>query len=331
MMINLDMNENRCIDPISLQYEDMDYCGYPRGLSSKLIKKISNKYGINEETIILTNGIDEGIHLFCSYIKNNGWTLLVDTPNYVGVLDAIDVIGVNVVFNKQTEKYDCQKTIACIESHDEIRAVYIANPRNPVGDYIEDVELIISYCADKEILVFLDEAYIEFCEGHVDVSIGFLSYNNLVIARTFSKAYGLASIRCGYVMVSDKKILREFKNIWSIQPYHMSQHSLMCALLALDDDHRLFQSLERIQCQKEKLYRLLENTNVPYIRTQTNFVCFKNEDSLFESLMHAGIRVMPAEPFGFDGYFRITIAGEHEMQRLFEVITDFFGGKNEAI
>jgi len=331
IMINLDMNENKCAEPILLGSKDISMSSYPRYLSDTLTKKIAKKLNVNEEVVVLTNGIDEGIYLFCKYVSKCGWTMLVDIPNYIGIQEAINATDVNAVFIKQCKDYDYEKTIDFLKIHKEIKAVYLANPRNPFGDYLGGIERVISYCADNGVVVFLDEAYIEFCAEDSLESIKLLGFDNLIVARTFSKAYGLASIRCGYILSSNYGFANELRKMWQAQPYHISQHSLVCALFALDDEDRLHKSIEKIGKLKNKFYILLDRFSIPYIKTKTNFVCVKNINGLADYLKVNSINVMPTELVGLKGFIRITIGNDFEMDKLAQLIIAFGGGNYETV
>lgn len=194
-MIHLDMNENRCTREIQLPHNDYQRF-YPRYTECDLINIISDIHRIDSENIYILNGIDEGIWLLLKHIQQYGVELYIDIPNYCGILEGIKVLDIKTVNNHHRDYYDVASTIRLLEKcPDKVKAAYFCSPINPLGTSIDRLREIIEICRKKQILVFLDQAYIEFC-AFDDSLYEYSKFDNLIIARTFSKAYGLAGIRC---------------------------------------------------------------------------------------------------------------------------------------
>ncbi len=320
------MNENRSSEEINISNIDFQK-GYPRLAEYELRKSISNYYGVNIDDVFILNGIDEAIWFFLKYIKESNRRLYIDLPNYYGLLENIKILGISIIKNYHETNYDEISTIRIIKDYsNEIDAVYLCSPLNPIGRSINNIETIIKECYNNQIMVFLDQAYIEFASSNFNV-LCIDKYENLIIARTFSKAYGLAGIRCGYVITKNKafkKILDEFKKT---QPYHTPSYSLYCAKVALRDQKRLNSSIEQIKKEKNDFYKFLKKLGLRYIKTETNFVLIytgKFTESFKQYLRSRGVIVTLTEPFGISGYVRITIGNKDDMILTKLLINDFW-------
>lgn len=251
---------------------------------------------------------------------------MVDLPNYSGFLEMLKVFKLNVTYNFQNENYNYKKTIESLKNDMSIGALYISNPRNPFGDYLSNIKEIIDYCSDNKIILFIDEAYIEFYnEKKSDV---FLlkekNKNNIILGRTFSKAYGLASIRCGYLINFYIDFDNELKNLNLCQPFHMNEYSIKCALKAYSNYYRVEKGLKLITREKEKLYKFLDSYNIKYIKTVTNYlIVFINKD-LEKYLNEKNILIENLSNYKIvNTCYRVTIGNKKEMKYLTKCIKQF--------
>lgn len=325
-MIKLNKNENKNCNKILFKKNEIKQFEYPQGYEHQLIKMIAARNNVKESFITIVNGLDEGIFLFMNFIKSKNGKILLDIPNYSGIFAMIQSLKIEAVFNQQGEYYDYTSLITCLENDKTIKFVYISNPRNPYGDYLSEIENIIKYCNEKNIIVFLDEAYIEFIGPNINY-VNTSEYDNLIIGRTFSKAYGLAGIRCGYLINCNKEFQEELNKLRLSQPYHVSEYTLKCALKAYNDIRRLDNGIEKIKKEKELLYKTLDNFNIKYIKSDTNFIIVFFEEELTQFLFNNDILIEQLDKYRQSNGLRVSIGDKKEMRYLKHLIKTFYGGK----
>ena len=325
-MINLDMNENRHIKEIIMPNNDYQRI-YPRKNGHDLVKLLSTIHEIDYNDIYLVNGIDEGIWHFLKYVQQKHLELYIDTPNYCGVLDGIRALNIQAIINSHADCYNADSTIQFLQENSGIiKAAYLCSPINPLGICISRLKDIIDICEKNDILVFLDQAYIEFCNSDITFK-DIYNYNNLILARTFSKAYGLAGIRCGYIATRNPYFANVLNESRIIQQYHLSSYSIQCAIRALYDHNRLQEALSQIEHEKQKLYLFLESLKLRYIQTKTNFVLIYLESFSKEFLQFAndnGVVLTSTEDFGLPNYVRISIGNADDMKKLKWIILEYW-------
>ena len=320
-MINLDMNENYASYPIALPTYDTQRF-YPRTEEQELLLAISNVHDIKVDYLFLTSGIDAGIWFFLLHIHNKRGLLYFDVPNYCGIIHGVNLLGIKTIINHQTD-YDYERTMNIIRHNDDIKWAYFCSPMNPWGTRIDKLQQLLSLCANKNIYVFLDQAYAEFCSACIPLTTVY-DYENLMIARTFSKAYGLAGIRCGYVATKNKEILDFFRKYKSVHPYSLPTYSLYCATRAITDRNRLLASISQIEAEKKKLYQLFDSLSISYNKTVTNFVPVKtsnNTSKLISIANEYGVCFADLQSFLLPGFVRVSIGDKDAMitvQRIFK-------------
>jgi histidinol-phosphate aminotransferase len=195
--------------------------------------------------------------------------------------------------------------------------VYICNPNNPTGTVLDTAKLK-AFCerVSKKVLVFVDEAYIDYMDDPKGTTLidCVKKGQNVVVARTFSKLYGFAGLRVGYV-VSQPEFIK------SIEPYTagwgcMSATSVDAALAAYQDTAFLSDALKKTIASKEYLYSILKKEGYEYIPSSTNFVMFPlNMDSerFTEEMMKRSVGVRPWKFAGKD-WCRVSIGKMEEME-----------------
>ena len=166
-------------------------------------------------------------------------------------------------------------------------------------------------------ILVLDEAYMEYVTdpGYPSSLAYHERYPNLVITRTFSKIYGLAGLRVGYVICSPE--IREALEKVKL-PFNVNRLGQVAALAALEDRRHVPRSKKLNELGKERLYAILDDLGFEYVPTQANFILVNNGiyTNLFEELLRRGVIVRAGEPLGIPGYVRITIGDENQNDRL---------------
>ena len=204
--------------------------------------------------------------------------------------------------------------------NDRTRIVFIANPNNPTGTYL-DARALESFIAmlPKHVLVVLDEAYNEYLptEVRTDTLAWLGRFANLVITRTFSKVYGLAGLRVGYAFASPE--VADLMNRVRA-PFNVNSVALAAATAALDDVDFVRKSYELNRRGMEQLTQGLTRLKLEYIPSYGNFVTFKvaNAAQVFQRLLESGVIVRAIGGYGMPDHLRVSIGLESENARFLE-------------
>lgn len=169
-MINLDMNENYLSSIIESPNSELQRT-YLRFAEERMLDAISKLHCIPKGNLFLTNGIDEGILLFLQFIQKNNRCLYLDSPNYCGVFEAIGALGINAKTETNYRFDSYYETLKNrITKDNDIGAVYFCSPMNPIGTQIDRLSYCVKLCSERGIIVFLDQAYAEFCVSSFQLS-----------------------------------------------------------------------------------------------------------------------------------------------------------------
>jgi histidinol-phosphate aminotransferase len=212
------------------------------------------------------------------------------------------------------KKTDLPKVVEAINH--ETRMVYFCNPNNPTGTFVEVAQLKDHVtAASKKTFVFIDEAYTEYAELPSLASLA-ITNPNIVVAKTFSKVYGLAGARVGYAIAHPDTI----RALSSYQPWPdagVSMVSCNAAMASLDDKEFVLQCREKAKEARETCYDCFKKLSLEYIPSSTNFILF-NIDKIkgdFTGLMQAkNIYVQFREHFG-GKWCRVSMGTTEEMQQ----------------
>ena len=196
--------------------------------------------------------------------------------------------------------------------------VFIANPNNPTGTWINNTTLVDFLDQVRgDVLVVLDEAYFEYVDepDYPDGIALFHQYPNLIVTRTFSKAYGLAALRIGYA-VSHPDIADLMNRVR--QPFNVNAMSLVAAEIALDDQDHVRQSVDINRQGMQYLIETCEAMNLPYIPSVGNFLTIdfgRNATPIYEALLKQGVIVRPIGVYEMPNHLRVTIGLPAENER----------------
>ena len=286
---------------------------YPDGKSELLRKEISKKYKCNFEKIICGAGSDEIIQMICQLFLKPKDQVVVPQYSFLMYRIYANIVGAKVVFAKEINfKVSITEIIKKVTKNTKI--VFVANPNNPTGTYLTKKEIIeLRKKLNKRILLVIDDAYVEYMKNQ-DYKSGlelFKNMDNVFILRTFSKIFGLASLRVGWGYGS-KKIINALNIIKP--PFNVSHIAQLAATEALKDKKFIDQSIKHNFLFAKKIKTYLEQYQIFSNSISANFLLldFKNckhtAKYLYEKLKQRGIIVRSTE----DGYnirnkLRLTI------------------------
>lgn len=302
---------------------------YPNEEYDALREQIAENHKLQLENVLIGSGSSEIIEkLFYCFGGTKAKKIVYPEPSfsmYSIYAKAAQALGVPVPLEKDYS-LDVEKFVAAVNEQKASLAV-ICNPNNPTGTgySVRDIEYIAknihSNCA-----LLIDEAYMEFY-GHT--SVGLLKeYPNLIIARTFSKAYGLAAARVGY-MLADKKIIAMIEK--SYMPYHMNVLSLATADIVYQMRHEYVPRIQMMIAERKRMTTLLDKlSGVTVYPSETNFVLiqYAKAEKLNEYLESKGIGVRHfGDKPGLKNCLRISMGLREENDRWYDAIKQFVEGR----
>jgi len=305
-----------------LQSELKDITRYPDGNGFSLKKALIKKYPLIEpDNITLGNGSNDVLELIARAFACETDEVIYSEYAFAVYPIVTQAIGAtSVVTPAKDWGHDLKAMLSAVT--DKTRLIFIANPNNPTGTWLDKSTLTDFLSAlPQNILVVLDEAYYEFAshsqygvQGYPDGIKLLKQYKNLIVTRTFSKAYGLAGLRVGYAL-ANKAITNILNRIR--QPFNVNMLALAAAEVALTDEDYLEKSIQLNYEQMQVVTDGLDDLGVKYIPSVGNFVCFKVKDAntCNEALMKQGVIVRPVANYAMPDYLRVSIGLAKENQR----------------
>ncbi|MBM3254179.1 MAG: histidinol-phosphate transaminase, partial [Candidatus Omnitrophica bacterium] len=290
---------------------------YPDPDCFRLKRALSSKLNVDRDSLIISNGSDEIIVLTLRAFVNSADEVIVSFPTFLifeiqSIAQGANVISVPLM----GFRYDLNAILSKIS--DKTKVIFIANPDNPTGTYVNKYELDnFIRAVPRGIIVYLDEAYFEFVEeGDFPDSLGYIRENpNIIVTRTFSKIYGLAGLRVGYG-ISNPEIISYLNKVR--EPFNVNSLAQAAAIAALKDKRHLENTKQLIKEQKQFLYREFEILKLRYIASATNFILVDTGfDSVcvFKELLKKGVIVRDMKPYKLDTFIRVTIGKEQENKK----------------
>lgn len=221
-------------------------------------------------------------------------------------------------------EHDLQGMLDAIDS--QTRIVWLCSPNNPTGTYIGQVDFEdFMKKVPKHVLVVSDEAYYEYVEASdFPETISYLPhYENLIILRTFSKAYGLAALRIGYG-IADEKIIRTIEP--AREPFNTSRIAQAAARAAIQDQGFISACFEKNRAGLKQFYDFCDKNGLSYFPSQANFVLIdfqRDSNLLFQHLLERGYIVRAGSALGFPTSLRITIGDEEQNREIIEHLENY--------
>jgi len=286
--------------------------------------------GIQPDELLLTNGVDEAIHLLCETFLEPGDEALIVVPTFAMYEISAAATGAKVIkvpaganFHFPTsELFDCLTP--------RTRLIAIANPNNPTGAVAKTQDLLEIARHAPQAAILIDEAYFEFYGK--SVAPEWRELPNLFVARTFSKAFGMAGLRVG-ALAGNAEHISQIKRVSS--PYNVNGVALACLPAAIEDKKYIDEYVWQVRKGREKLQGVFCKWGIPYWTSEANFVLAsfgELKGEFIDSMRACGILVRDrSRDHGCQGCVRITIGTEEHTARLLEVLEGTLGnlGLNE--
>ena len=288
---------------------------YPESSCFYLVQKLARHLGVSPEQLIVGNGSDEIITLAARAFLEPGDEVVIAHPTFLIYKIAAQLAEAKIrTVPLKDFRYDLAAMRKAVTPRTKL--VFIANPDNPTGTYVTraEVEAFLEGL-DPTVIVFFDEAYAELVDvpDYPDTR-PLLAKRPVIIARTFSKAYGLAGLRVGYGM-APKELIEAMHRVR--EPFNVNSLAQVAAAAALDDTEHLEATRRLLREEKRKLTTALKEMGFSCVPSATNFILFHagpEAAALAQGLLKKGIIVRHLQAWDLPECIRVTIglAGENE-------------------
>jgi histidinol-phosphate aminotransferase len=302
----------------------VDMTRYPDGAGFELKTELARQLGVGTSQLTLGNGSSDILDFIVRSLVNDGDEVVVSEHAF-SIYGLVTRMQGGVVIEVPALDYGHDLMAMAAAITDKTRVVFVTNPNNPTGTWNTRAELQAFMAAVPErVVVVLDEAYCEYVdEAEYPDGIEFLEqFPNLVVARTFSKVYGLASLRVGYSVSSPQ--LADLMNRVR-PPFNVNSFALVAAVAALRDKAYLAASQEANRAGMQLLTSAFAEMGLEYIPSVGNFVAFRMPDGItgveaYQALLRDGVIVRPIANYGMPQYLRVSIGTEAENQTFLKAL-----------
>jgi len=290
---------------------------YPIRSMGELAEKISNFEKVPQEKILLASGSSPLLMAAALYYGKPGSNIITGDPSYADLPSKAERMGVKINRVPLTSEYklDLDAMEKAIDAN--TRLVYICNPNNPTATVVDNAKLK-AFCerVSKKVTVFVDEAYIDYLPDPQGTTLIPMvnSGANIIVARTFSKLYGFAGLRAGYVVTQPETIKN--LSLYTEASMSITATTLAAALASYQDREFLDGALKKTLASKDYLYEVLKKEGYTYVPSSTNFVIFpiKMEGKQFtDEMMKRGVGVRFWK-FNNKEWCRVSIGRMDEME-----------------
>ena len=325
-IIKLASNENpRGIGPRTRAAIDAalgDIARYPDGNGFELKQALAARYGVDMSAIVLGNGSNDVLELAALAFLGPGRAAVMSQHAFAVYPLATQARGArSIVVPAKNHGHDLETMVRAID--DETYVVWVANPNNPTGTYAraDEVEAFLRRVPER-VLVVLDEAYNEYLPRELRAdSVKWLKrHPNLILTRTFSKAYGLAGLRVGYAFAhaSVADIMNRVR-----QPFNVNSLALAAASAALDDMEFVARSYAENLQGLRQLEEGAKRLGLDYIPSYGNFLTIRvgRAAEIYKRLLRRGVIVRPVGgAYQLPEHLRVTVGTPEENERFLAVL-----------
>lgn len=312
-----------------------EMCRYPDGNGFELKARLSDYLDVRPEQLTLGKGSNDVLEIAARCFADERTEVIYSQHAfavYPLVTRAIGAIGVEVP--ARNYGHDLDAMAAAVTGRTGL--IFVANPNNPTGTVAgaAAIEAFLKRIPPR-VIVVLDEAYCEYMEDGDDVADGLAllrRYPNLIVTRTFSKAWGLAALRVGY-SVSSAAIADILNRVR--QPFNVDAVALAAATAVLDDDDYLRRSREVNTAGLRQLEAALADLGLDWVPSAGNFIAVHvgpGAGAVYQGLLERGVIVRPIGGYGMPGHLRVSVGLEHENRRFIEALAqvpELSGGEGD--
>lgn len=297
-----------------------DIARYPDGNAFDLKNTLAKFLNVDIKQVAVGNGSNELLEFVGRVFAGAGDEIVYSQYGFAVYPITAQIVGATGVEVKAKNfGHDLMAMSQAITPKTKI--VYVANPNNPTGTCFSQTEWEdFMRSVPANVLVVLDEAYLEYVENpDYPNGLNYLAdYPNLILCRTFSKAYGLASLRVGY-MVASEEIISYINRVRAA--FNVSHLAQVAAEAALHDQQFVQASVELNRQQKHYIYQTMNELGLEFIPSEGNFLCVyfgKDAADINQKLLQQGVIVRPVANYGLGDYLRVSIGSKAENQHFID-------------
>lgn len=308
----------------AIQKELTNINRYPESDCFYLRAALAKKLGVDKAQLVFGNGSDEIITLALRALIEKGDEVIVAYPTFLIYEIQAKIQNAKVIkVPLKNLRYCLDKITEKVSNKTKI--IFIANPDNPTGTYLAQKEVFeFLKKIPKGVVVFFDEAYFEFAPKDFPKTLKFLkSRGNIIVTRTFSKAYGLAGLRIGYG-ITTKEIAGVLDKVR--EPFNVNRFAQVAALAALKNKGFLRRIINYTQKEKKYLYKELGKLGLSFVVSATNFVLVdfkKSSWALCQYLLKQGVIVRGLSSWGLNNFFRVTVGLSKENEKFIRYLRKY--------
>ena len=331
-VVKLASNENPygTVPAVKQYFENMtiNYEIYPDGYAGILRTKMAEKLAVPEDHLIFGSGSDELIVIIARALLGEGTNTIVATPTFPQYAHHAKIEGAEVKEIPLVDgKHDLNEFYQAIDANTSV--IWLCSPNNPTGSLINQDELV-SFLekVPENILVVIDEAYFEYIvdPNYVNTLNLIDQFQNVIVLRTFSKAYGLAAFRVGYG-ISNPTVIANLDTVRS--PFNVTSTSLRLAEVALEDDSFIAMCSKLNREQMDRFKEFAEVNSLHVFDSEANFMLIEvpmSATEATEKLLGHGFIVRSGDALGVPGYIRVTIGTKSQNDGFLEAFSALIEG-----
>ncbi len=269
----------------------------------ELVERISDYLGVEKERIVVGAGIDGILENIFKMFIDPGDEVLIPVPSFPYYHSLTSIFNAKEIRVRRKSNYKINENAIINSITGRTKIIIICSPNNPTGN-LEDAEAVKSVIESCDALVFIDEAYAEFASKSL---IDLAEYENVIVARTFSKAFGLANLRIGYAVMSPE-LSKAYMKVTT--PFPVSSIAILAAIVSLENLEYMWSCVEKIKRERSRLYNELKR-RVKVYPSEANFLFFESPvkaSELVEELMKRGVIVRDCSKFIGCSPFRVRVS-----------------------
>lgn len=328
-IVKLASNENPfgCSEKVKSEIANFngEFSVYPDGYATDLRQSLAEHLGVKPGQLIFGNGSDEIIQMISRGLLSPRTNTVMAAPTFPqykhnGIIEGCEIREIPLIEGA----HDLEGMAASIDENTSV--VWVCSPNNPTGKYIKEDELRTFLSrVPEDVLVVLDEAYYEYvsAEDYHDSLRLLESYKNVIVLRTFSKIYGLASFRVGYG-ISHEDTIAALEP--AREPFNVNTLAQAAAIAALEDQFFIEKCKNENIAGLEQFYQFCDEAGLAYYPSQGNFILIDfatDGQEVFQFLLERGFIVRSGKALGFPTSVRITVGSKEQNEGVIEKIKEY--------
>ena len=298
---------------------------YPDADAYHLQKAIAEKYGVPQDWVVIGSGSSELLGLAAETVLSEGTTAIYPQYSFSLYPMVARLCGAETIEIPSTGDFNADLDATADAVDERTRLIFLTNPNNPTGTYLAEKDILAFL--DKSpptVMVLFDEAYVEFLEPALrcDSMEIVRLHPNVMVARTFSKAYGLAGARVGYG-IAQPGLLSMLNRVR--HPFNVNDLSQIAALAALQDQEFVEKTLEVNRKGIKFLSEAFDALGLPYMGLHANFITVKvgpHADDIVQYLLKKGIIVRRMKSYDLPEWIRVSVGTPEQNERFLEVLKE---------